>query len=155
PVTRGRVALRTAGVFRPASRACRVRWAATHASNSRRLPRRGAADVTRWLCAGPFWLADDGTALHAFEPVSGGRPPLEGALRNAVLSGDRDDRRLLALARLDAQTGALLEALGAGPPHALTRADVLRGTGFSLLFIELTGRCNERCAHCYADAAPE
>ncbi|HSI03823.1 MAG TPA: radical SAM protein [Myxococcota bacterium] len=27
--------------------------------------------------------------------------------------------------------------------------------GFDTLFIELTGRCNERCLHCYADSSPE
>ena len=36
----------------------------------------------------------------------------------------------------------------------LTRADAVRLDGFDTLFLELLGRCNERCVHCYADSAP-
>jgi MoaA/NifB/PqqE/SkfB family radical SAM enzyme len=36
----------------------------------------------------------------------------------------------------------------------LSRLDAVRLDGFDTLFIELLGRCNERCVHCYADAAP-
>lgn len=32
---------------------------------------------------------------------------------------------------------------------------ILRGTGWEHLFLELTGRCNERCVHCYASSSPE
>jgi len=38
------------------------------------------------------------------------------------------------------------------PPTLL---EFVRSTGFGQLFVELTGRCNERCVHCYASSSPE
>jgi len=32
---------------------------------------------------------------------------------------------------------------------------LILGTGLGMLFVEVTDRCNERCVHCYAEAAPE
>ncbi|MFL5349403.1 MAG: radical SAM/SPASM domain-containing protein [Hyalangium sp.] len=43
----------------------------------------------------------------------------------------------------------------ATPAVPLTRDNAVRLDGFDTLFLELLGRCNERCLHCYADAAPE
>lgn len=40
------------------------------------------------------------------------------------------------------------------PSVPLTRLDAVRLDGFDTLFLELLGRCNERCLHCYADASP-
>lgn len=40
------------------------------------------------------------------------------------------------------------------PSVPLTRYDAVRLDGFDTLFVELLGRCNERCVHCYADASP-
>lgn len=41
------------------------------------------------------------------------------------------------------------------PSTLLTVLDFVRGDGFGQLFVELTGRCNERCVHCYASSSPE
>jgi MoaA/NifB/PqqE/SkfB family radical SAM enzyme len=43
----------------------------------------------------------------------------------------------------------------ATPAVPLTRYNAVRLDGFDTLFLELLGRCNERCVHCYADSAPE
>lgn len=61
-----------------------------------------------------------------------------------------------ALARLAGAHEALAELTRwlATPSVPLTRLDAVRLDGFDTLFIELLGRCNERCVHCYADAAP-
>jgi MoaA/NifB/PqqE/SkfB family radical SAM enzyme len=40
------------------------------------------------------------------------------------------------------------------PAVPLTRYNAVRLDGFDTLFLELLGRCNERCVHCYADSAP-
>jgi MoaA/NifB/PqqE/SkfB family radical SAM enzyme len=40
------------------------------------------------------------------------------------------------------------------PAVPLSRDGAVRLDGFDTLFIELLGRCNERCVHCYADSAP-
>ena len=42
----------------------------------------------------------------------------------------------------------------ATPAVPLTREGAVRLDGFDTLFVELVGRCNERCVHCYADSAP-
>lgn len=40
------------------------------------------------------------------------------------------------------------------PAVPLSRYNAVRLDGFDTLFLELLGRCNERCVHCYADSAP-
>ncbi|MBL0219300.1 MAG: radical SAM protein [Myxococcales bacterium] len=47
-----------------------------------------------------------------------------------------------------------LTAWLATPSVPLTVLDVVRLDGFDTLFLELLGRCNERCIHCYADSLP-
>lgn len=41
------------------------------------------------------------------------------------------------------------------PGETLSVGSILRGQGWGLLFVELTGRCNERCVHCYAGSSPD
>lgn len=60
---------------------------------------------------------------------------------------------LARLATAHAVLGELTEWL-ATPSLPLTRVDAVRLDGFDTLFVELVGRCNERCVHCYADSAP-
>ena len=60
---------------------------------------------------------------------------------------------LQRLAPAHAALGELAAWL-ATPSVPLTRLDVVRLDGFDTLFLELLGRCNERCVHCYADSAP-
>lgn len=47
-----------------------------------------------------------------------------------------------------------LQRLAESPRLPLTPASALRLGGFDILFLELTGRCTARCAHCYAGAGP-
>jgi MoaA/NifB/PqqE/SkfB family radical SAM enzyme len=60
------------------------------------------------------------------------------------------------LARLAAAHPALRELNGwlATPAVPLTREGAVKLDGFDTLFLELLGRCNEKCVHCYADSAP-
>jgi MoaA/NifB/PqqE/SkfB family radical SAM enzyme len=48
-----------------------------------------------------------------------------------------------------------LAAWLATPALPLDAAGSVRLDGFDTLFLELTGRCNERCQHCYASSSPE
>lgn len=108
-----------------------------------------------WNAHGSIWVGDDGDAMLAFDVETGERILCEGTVRDAVL-GRLAGKELPAwLAATGPATGALAERMAATKARPLTRADVLRGRGFGLLFVELTARCNERCTHCYADASPE
>ncbi|HTE18377.1 MAG TPA: radical SAM protein, partial [Armatimonadota bacterium] len=62
--------------------------------------------------------------------------------------------RLSRLALAHPALGELVAWL-ATPAVPLTRYNAVRLDGFDTLFLELLGRCNERCVHCYADSAPE
>lgn len=68
----------------------------------------------------------------------------------------------------DGSEPSSVAALGAGHPLSrfvestrherpvpLEPAAVVALGGFGMLFVELLGRCNERCLHCYASSAPE
>lgn len=48
-----------------------------------------------------------------------------------------------------------LRGLGGAGRMPLTATRALELAGWDLLFVEVVGRCNERCLHCYADSAPE
>lgn len=60
------------------------------------------------------------------------------------------------LSRLAVAHPALAELVRwlGSPAFPLTREGAVRQDGFDTLFLELLGRCNERCVHCYADSAP-
>ncbi|HUH05369.1 MAG TPA: radical SAM protein [Kofleriaceae bacterium] len=49
----------------------------------------------------------------------------------------------------------LLERMARSPRMALAADAAVRLQGFDTLFIELVGRCNERCVHCYASSSPD
>jgi len=49
----------------------------------------------------------------------------------------------------------MMQALEGQPWVPLDKSHALKLDGFHTLFLELTGQCNERCVHCYADASPE
>jgi len=59
-----------------------------------------------------------------------------------------------SLARFEPLVGQLRAAIEERALEPLTRATVLRGSGWRQLFVELTARCNERCVHCYAESSP-
>src|SRR6187399_1413151 len=81
----------------------------------------------------------------------------EVALRGAVCAGDWSDtlRTLAGLGRVRPDLQRLHLALSAEPRQPLTYRTLLGRTGWEILFLELTGQCNERCRHCYAESSPE
>lgn len=87
---------------------------------------------------------------------SGARATIEGSLCTEVEASLAQGAPTAALLRLAPAHASLQELAGwlATPSVPLTALDVVRLDGFDTLFIELLGRCNERCVHCYADAAP-
>lgn len=102
----------------------------------------------------PAWLLfERGGALEVRDLEA--RAPalaLSGALAAAALEGDAAP--LLRLVPFRPELSDFARDLSAAAPRALTRADVLRGGGYRMLFLELGARCNERCVHCYAESHP-
>src|SRR5262245_44123071 len=109
--------------------------------------------VPGWSKLGPLWWSDDGSTLELRSGHESFR--LSGSLREVVRHGRVDDPKFLALVKLDTRLEPVRDALRTSVARPLTRADVLRGEGYRMLFLELTSQCNERCSHCYADSGPE
>ncbi len=81
----------------------------------------------------------------------------EGALADDVASyaaNRTPSARLEALARVNPAIAALLAWRDESWLPLRGPLDAVRQDGFDMLFIELLGKCNERCVHCYADAGP-
>lgn len=100
--------------------------------------------VGQVFSAGPSWFvqhrATDSLAWH-----------LNDGDAIEAQSGTRDERFATLRAMASAVGKAMPEALDPEPATLLT---LLRGAGFSRLFLELTAQCNESCEHCYADSSP-
>lgn len=92
--------------------------------------------------------------LEAIKLSSGDHIQIEGSDGIAALQGELSASVWNSLARFEPLLGRLREQLRARALQPLTRATVLRGSGWKQLFVELTGRCNEQCVHCYAESSP-
>jgi MoaA/NifB/PqqE/SkfB family radical SAM enzyme len=106
----------------------------------------------------PAWLfvpqAD--AALRVVDLAHGESFDIQGELRRGLLEGLPASREVLGrMAAFNALIQRFITDYDTAPSVPLTRSALLRGAGFEHLFIELTNQCNERCAHCYADASPE
>ena len=104
----------------------------------------------------PGWLGftrDDVVELRDLR--GGGSVRVEGRSAAWLLRHGTLDPTTQRLARYEPALGALDRSLAVAPLRALDRAGLLRGSGWGRLFLELTGQCNERCVHCYADSSPE
>lgn len=79
------------------------------------------------------------------------------SLRGAVCAGDLTATlaTLAKLERFDPELERLRSALQTEPRRALNYGTLLGRGGWEILFLELTGQCNERCRHCYAESSPE
>lgn len=103
------------------------------------------------------------SALAAREPDgyllisrSGRRSQVSGPITRHIdesLAAGAPTPELARLAGAHPALADLVAWLGS-PAFPLTRGDAVRQDGFDTLFLELLGRCNERCVHCYADSAP-
>ncbi len=106
--------------------------------------------------AGLAVLDDLGRELARFTgPVAAAARRRLGATGPADPAGERLLDRALAHAPGLARALTAAGAEGAGTEGAGAAAQALRRGGWRQLFVELTARCNERCAHCYVAAAPE
>jgi MoaA/NifB/PqqE/SkfB family radical SAM enzyme len=79
---------------------------------------------------------------------------LEAFVATPGANGGADGGRLAVLGALGtAEHRTLLETARRGGGRAWTPLDSVDGP--SVLFLEVIGRCNERCVHCYADSSPQ
>jgi MoaA/NifB/PqqE/SkfB family radical SAM enzyme len=92
--------------------------------------------------------------LEAIKLSSGEQIRIEAGIELAVLKGRLSSSVWDSLARFEPLVGQLRGQLQEQALQPLTRATVLRGSGWKQLFVELTGKCNEQCVHCYAESSP-
>jgi MoaA/NifB/PqqE/SkfB family radical SAM enzyme len=114
------------------------RWSGVIAADVPAVARRTASGLEVVDCGSGASCRVDGVVGDELERVLAG----EGAA----------SPRLCALAAAEPILGALLASEARVP---LNRSTAVRLDGFDTLFLELTGRCNERCVHCYAESGPE
>ncbi len=100
-------------------------------------------------------VARDGDGMILISGT-GMRSRVQGPICAAIEESLAQSAATPALQRLAGAHEALAELCGWLQTRSvpLTRLDAVRLDGFDTLFLELLGRCNERCLHCYADAAP-
>lgn len=98
------------------------------------------------------WLIDrQRTATSALNLIRGETLFFDGELHADLWGAGRLLENLGGLSKeIDAFRIALSE-----PTQEATLQSVLRQEGWGRLFLELTGRCNERCVHCYASSSPD
>lgn len=87
---------------------------------------------------------------------SGFRASIQGPICDEIdssIARGRPTELLLRLASAHAALGELV-AWFQTPSLTLDRRNAVALDGLDTIFIELTGQCNERCVHCYAESAP-
>ncbi len=92
--------------------------------------------------------------LEATKLSSGDHVRVEGPQGTDALTGELSPSVWDSLARFEPLLGQLRGQLEKQALQPLTRATVLRGSGWKQLFVELTAQCNEQCVHCYAESSP-
>jgi MoaA/NifB/PqqE/SkfB family radical SAM enzyme len=93
-------------------------------------------------------------ALEAIKLSSGEHIRIDVASEIDALGSQLSASVWDSLAKFEPLVGQLRERLHEQALQPLTRATVLRGSGWKQLFIELTAQCNEQCTHCYAESGP-
>lgn len=93
--------------------------------------------------------------LEVIMPAQGFRTEASGIIAEeirSILKGEPASERLQSMA--EALPWLSHIAKSHGPAVPLTVQAALGTDRLGLLFVEVTGNCNERCLHCYADAGP-
>ncbi len=107
--------------------------------------------------ARPAMIRRHGGTVELTDFFEGRAYRADGRFGEAILSffaaGTRDPA-LLALGS-DHPLGRFLDAVSGAPVLPLEPAAIVALGGFDTLFVELVGRCNERCVHCYAASSPD
>ena len=95
---------------------------------------------------GAVIVASEATGLRMFA---------EGLLAEEIAQLAQSGKVSARLKVLLPDEGQGLQNLLSGPRRELSGQSALKLGGYGTLFMEVTGQCNERCVHCYADASPE
>lgn len=87
---------------------------------------------------------------------AGMRATIRGPICDAITESIAAGTVTPALSRLAVAHDALAQLTGwfSTPAIPLDRRAAVELNGFDTIFIELLGRCNERCVHCYAESSP-
>jgi len=98
----------------------------------------------------------DSGDLEIFLPAMGFRTEASGIVAEdlrSLLGGEPASERLQSLAENLPWLSQVANAQG--PARPLDARAALQVDNLGLLFVEVTGNCNERCLHCYAEAGPK
>jgi radical SAM protein with 4Fe4S-binding SPASM domain len=106
-----------------------------------------------------LWVIPRRAGAQLLDRRSGAVGSFEGVLAQRLLErcehGVADGSLRGLAAALGADADSLLGRALTAHFHPIEGVDLLLGSGGGMLWLELSGRCNERCVHCYADAGPE
>ena len=111
-------------------------------------------DATGYFLPDDWILWRSGGRLSAIRLSSGEQLQIEAGPELDIFDHERSSAVWASLARFEPLVAQLRAQLREQPLLPLTHGSVLRGSGWKQLFIELTGQCNERCVHCYAESSP-
>lgn len=107
--------------------------------------------IGRSVIQAQWLISRDSTRTHARSLLGGDELQFDGELHTDFWG---DASLLNGLGGASPIIDSLIVARSA-PVQEVTIGLALRGEGWGRLFLELTGRCNERCIHCYASSSPD
>ncbi len=106
-----------------------------------------------------LWVIPRDAGAHLLDARTGAVGAFDGELADRLLAccatGATDATLQGLAAAFGADADSMLARALSARFHPLAAVDLLLGSGGGMLWLELSGRCNERCRHCYAEAAPE
>lgn len=102
------------------------------------------------LLPGGWFMEQRAGAMRAVQLESGFTVELDGDPNAWSSAGGA-----FALRAAGGPLADLGQAMSEAPSARPTLGNLLGHAGWGLLFLELTGRCNERCLHCYASSSPD
>lgn len=105
--------------------------------------------------AGDWLILPEAERVLAFFGDRDEEVSLAGEVARAPYGDEKALSTLAQIGRFEPKMARLHRALRDHDAAPLDVGSLLAPDGIGLLFLELTGQCNEACVHCYAESSPE